>query len=362
VQKKKLAYIIPSLEVGGAEVALMSAVSELNKNFDFKLICLGNCNPNLLVGLSENERKNIVVFKRFPFSYFYALFYVLKFKSNIVVTSLWKATPIGILAKLFRPQIKFVEFIHNSVYFHFFDKLFTKLALKSADVVFCDSTSARNFIEKQGVKKSIEIISFLRFQSPKQLHFKQSVSLKALFIGRFHEQKRIDRLVLLVKKLVDAGLYFQVDLFGRDDGAMNLVKALIKEKGLEKNIFLKGEIATDKVQGLFPDYDFYFQTSEVEGMAMSVVEAMQHGLICVLTNVGEICNYAKNGENAVVISDDFDLTKTVEQVKAICSNINLANTISENAYLTFAERKKFANSLVEKLNSWTYAKKTSYCN
>jgi len=351
MQKKKLVYIIPSLEVGGAEVAVISAVSALNENFNFKLICLGRCNPNLVGNLSESEKKNIVVFKRFFFNYFQALFYVLKFKPNIVVTSLWKAVPIGVLAKLIKPKTKHIEFIHNTVYFHFFDKYFTKLALKRADVVFCDSVSAKKFIEKQGVKKPIEIISFLRFQSSEQRMVKQSISLKALFIGRFHEQKRIDRLVVLVRKLKDAGLNFEVDLFGRDDGTIELVKALIKKNQLEKNIFLKGEIASNKVQDLFSSYDFYFQTSEVEGMAMSVVEAMQHGLICVLTNVGEIRNYAKNEENAVIINDDFNLEATIDQLSKIANDISLANKISENAYLTFSNKKDFADSLIETINN-----------
>jgi len=353
--KQKLAYIVSSLGVGGVEVALMSAVPELNKNFDFKLICLGSYNPDFLIGLSESERNNMIVFRGFPFNYFKALFYILKFEPNIIITSLWKATPIGILTKLIKSKIKYVEFIHSSVYFHSFDKLFTKLALKSADAVFCDSASAKAFVEMQGCRKPIEIISFLRFQSPTQWQPKQHVSLKALYVGRFNEYKRIDRLVLLAKKLVDSGLHFQVDLYGRNDGTMDLIKSLIKENQLETTVFLKGEIVSDKVQGLFSGYDFYFQTSDVEGMAMSVVEAMQHGLICVVTNVGEIRNYAGNGYNAVVIDEDFNLTTTVEQIKEICNNLQLANTISKNARLTFAGQEDFANSLIKALNNNIHA-------
>lgn len=345
-------YIISALGVGGVEVALLSAIPELNRQFNFRLICLNSHNPSFLAGLTEEERRNIFVFKGFPFNYIRALYYVLKFKPDIVVTSLWKAAPIGILTKLFQSKTKYVEFIHNSIYFHSFDKFFTKLALKSADVVFCDSTSAKTFIETQKYRKPIETISFLRFQSPKQWQPKQHVALKSLYIGRFHKQKRIDRLVLLVKKIVDSGLHFQVDLYGRDDGTMDLIKAAIKENQLEMNIFLKGEIDSDKVQDLFANYDFYFQTSEVEGMAMSVVEAMQHGLICVVTNVGEIRNYAKNGYNAIVINEDFNLKTTVVQIKEVCNNLNLANIISQNAYLSFVDRKDFANSLTETLNKY----------
>ena len=347
--RKKLIYIIPSLGVGGAELALLSAIPELNRRFDFRVICLSSFSLNFLGGLSEEECSNILTFKRFPFNYFRALCYSLKFNPDIIITSLWKAAPLGVIAKLFMSKIKYIEFIHSSIYFHFFDKIFTKLAIKCSDVVFCDSVSAKTFVEKENFFKPIEVISFLRFHSPKQWHPKSHISLKALFLGRFHEQKRIDRLVLLVKKLKDSGLYFQVDLYGRDDGVMGFAKNLIKENNLESNIFLKGEVTSDKVQCLFTNYDFYFQTSDVEGMAMSVVEAMQHGLICVVTNVGEIRNYAKNGINAIVIRDDFDFSITVNQLINIANDIDLANKISRNAHLTFVDNKDFANSLIENL-------------
>ena len=346
----KVLYVIQHFGVGGAEVALLSAIPELNRQFNFRLVCLSPVNPSFIARLSAEERNNIIVFKGFPFNYLKALFYILKFKPDIVITSLWKAVTMGVLTKLIKPRTKYVEFIHSSVYFHLLDRLFTKLALKSADVVFCDSASAKTFIEKQGYKRSIEIISFLRFQSLKQWQPKQNISLKALYVGRFNECKRIDRLVLLLKELVDSGLHFQIDLYGGDDGTMDSIKTLIKKNQLEKNIFIKGEVASDEVQGLFADYDFYFQTSEVEGMAMSVVEAMQHGLIGVVTNVGEIRNYAKNGNNAIIINEDFDLITVVGQLKEVCNNLDLANTISRNAYLTFANRKNFVNSLTETLN------------
>ena len=348
MQKKKLTYIIPSLGIGGAEVALLSAIPELNRIFNFKLICF-HINPDFIVGLSDQDRDNIICFSGFPFNYIRSFCYILKFRPDIVISSLWKAAILAVLVKVCRRKTKYIEFIHSSTFFHSFDKLFTKFAIKHSDDVFCDSDSAEKFVEEQGFKKKIKVISFLRFQSPQQWQPKPYISLKALYVGRFDKNKRIDRLVLLVKKLVDSGLHFSVDLYGRDGGTMEQSKTLIKENQLEQHIFIKDEIASDKVQGLFSIYDFYFQTSDVEGMAMSVVEAMQHGLICVITNVGEIRNYAKNGKNAVVISDDFNIMETAEQLKDIVNDINRANKISQNAYLTFVGQKKFVNSLIDNL-------------
>jgi glycosyltransferase involved in cell wall biosynthesis len=346
---KKLVYIIPSLGIGGAEVALLSAIPALNKACNFRLVCLSKYDLSVVSALSENERQIIITFHGFLFNYVRAFFFILRFNPDILVTSLWKAAVLGIGVKLFRRRTKYVEFVHNSTYFHFLDRVVTKSAIQCSNVVFCDSTSAKEFIKKQYINKPVHVISFLRFSSPAVWTPKATVRLNALYIGRFHEQKRMDLLVLLVKIFVDNGLPFKVDLFGRDDGSMNLVKNLISSYQLENHVFIKGEVAANQIKDLFPQYDFYFQTSAVEGMAMSVVEAMQHGLICVLTNVGEIRNYATSRENAIVIEDISDLSDVVAQVKKVTADVNYANHISQNAYRQFASKDSFANSIVATL-------------
>jgi glycosyltransferase involved in cell wall biosynthesis len=346
---KKLTYIIPSLGVGGAEVALLSAIPALSKAFDFKLICLKKYDASFVSDLSENERQNIITFHGFLLNYVKAFLFILRFNPDILVTSLWKAAILGIAVKLFRRSVKYVEFIHSSTYFHFLDKLFTKLSIQSSDAVFCDSLSAKEFAEKQFLKKPIYIISFLRLPPPATWSPKAKIALRAAYVGRFHEQKRVDSLIFLVKTFVDNGLPFEVDLFGRDDGSMSLAKNLISSYHLERYVFIKGEVPANEIGKLLPQYDFYFQTSAVEGMAMSVVEAMQHGLICVLTNVGEIQRYAKNKENAIIIEAMSDLSEAVEQVKKVAADIRYANYISKNAYLQFATKESFANSIVATL-------------
>lgn len=349
---KKVIYIIQSLGTGGAEVALLSAIQSLNNSFDFKLICLSKYNTKAVEDLTERERQNIVTFVGLPLNYLRALWFIVRYKPDIVISSLWKGAVLGLMTKCVKPKIKYVEFIHNSTFFHFLDKAFTWCAVKVADVLFCDSTSSKIFISKYAPSKSIRTISFLRFKSPKGIETKNEIKLKALYIGRFHEQKRIDRLVLLIKKLSDIGLFFEVDLYGRDDGTMDSIKQLIVKNNLEKNIRIKGEIASNKIKELFQHYNYYFQTSEVEGMAMSVVEAMQHGLVSIVTNVGEIKNYARNGENAITISEPFEnnIENAIKQIKKSTTDLEFYNELSKNAFLEFATKEEFCDSLVETLS------------
>jgi glycosyltransferase involved in cell wall biosynthesis len=46
-------------------------------------------------------------------------------------------------------------------------------------------------------------------------------------------------------------------------------------------------------------------------MAMSVVEAMQMGLVPVVTAVGEIASYCRQGDNSVVVESDQQAIETI---------------------------------------------------
>jgi glycosyltransferase involved in cell wall biosynthesis len=63
-------------------------------------------------------------------------------------------------------------------------------------------------------------------------------------------------------------------------------------------------------------HSFYLQTSAVEGMALSVVEAMQLGLVPVVTGVGEIGRYCTDGQNCVLVDDDECAVKRICELLA----------------------------------------------
>jgi glycosyltransferase involved in cell wall biosynthesis len=179
--------------------------------------------------------------------------------------------------------------------------------------------------------------------------------LKAMFLGRFSEQKRIDRIIEMVWIFHNNGLKFEVDLFGRDNWTMDFVKQKVKDLWLENFIKFIWEISPNEVYNIFPNYDFYFQTSKFEWTAMSVMEAMQYWLICVVTNVWDIKNYCQDGKNSILIDgnlenfDESNLLSVITQLKKITTDINFANKLSKNAYLTWKNQKPFSESFLKAL-------------
>ncbi len=74
--------------------------------------------------------------------------------------------------------------------------------------------------------------------------------------------------------------------------------------GLSSAVRFTGGMDRAAISAIARDSSFYLQTSQLEGMAVSVVEAMQLGLVPVVTPVGEISRYCLDGKNSVLVSDD----------------------------------------------------------
>ena len=106
-------------------------------------------------------------------------------------------------------------------------------------------------------------------------------------------------------------------LIGPDGGLHDEVRADIAARGLDHAITLTGPLTSAEIASHAARASFYVQTSHYEGMALSVMEAMQAGLVPVITPAGEIARYTTDGENAVWIppeaSPDDDLA-TVERI------------------------------------------------
>jgi glycosyltransferase involved in cell wall biosynthesis len=80
-----------------------------------------------------------------------------------------------------------------------------------------------------------------------------------------------------------------------------------------------------------------------EGMAMSVVEAMQLGLVPIVTPVGEPARYCRNMENAVIFSD-FD--QAVDEVCRLIDEPELYAKVSRAAVATWTDAPIYADDFV----------------
>ena len=117
-----------------------------------------------------------------------------------------------------------------------------------------------------------------------------------LFMGRMGERKGVYDLIPAA-----AALEIPFDLFLYGDGEVAQVNRLIAEKGLEQHIHVSGWVAHDQVGPLYDRADILVLPSYAEGLPMSVLEGLSHGLPVIATRVGGIPEAVEQTVNGLLV-------------------------------------------------------------
>ena len=358
-KKKRLVYILHDIAIGGVEVALLSALPRLAEEYELKVIVLGTIDPTLIAHYTIEQKS---VFQPFSYPlYTYPLHIntivktIVRFKPDYLICSLWRSLMIGVLVKRRYKEVKFFTFIHSVSYFHALSKYFTIQAIKKSDVVLTDSASTFQFVNANfDLKCPVRRVSFMTHPSTTFIERKfppQNKPISFLFMGRVDKLKNLSAVIKLMAFLRTKGYDVTLDIYGRKENAYTEVSALVAQLDLDSFVMFKGEIEPTKKFNLFSHYDFYIQLSAVEGMAMSVAEAMQSGLPCIVSPVGEIPNYSEDGVSAVFIDiwDEAQWLPSLQKVEEVIKDASLYQRLSKNCWNNFQGRKVYSESLIENI-------------
>ena len=133
-----------------------------------------------------------------------------------------------------------------------------------------------------------------------------------LFLGRLDANKSPDVLlrasVKVVRRHPDVAIRFG------GDGDVERYRMLAKELGVESNCEFLGWVGDREKERLFARSGIYCLPSKSEGMPMSVLEAMAHGLATIATPVGGVPQIIEDGTDGflVPVDDESDLSKTLD--------------------------------------------------
>jgi glycosyltransferase involved in cell wall biosynthesis len=356
LKKIKLLYILHDIQVGGVEVALVSAIPTLMINFDLRIVVLGKIDPKMVRHLSDKEQPCFHSFDypllSYPLAIFRIIWYILGERPDIIVCSLWRASLAGVIAKKLNPKLRFVSFIHSTTFFHKLDEFFTKAAIRNSDYIFVDSDATSHFVRSTYQQAPpTSVISFFIEKSPRyKINMPlSSREIRFISLGRICKVKNLPLALEAISYLRSRCLNVHLDLYGRDDGMLKQILQLITANNLQPFVKYRGELNADQKRKVFSENHFLIQLSSNEGMAMSVVEAMQNGLVCFVTPVGEISNYAEDMRTAVFanIWHKKEWQKSLEKVENVIRDPVLYENISRNSFQHFQSVKTYSESLSE---------------
>lgn len=272
-----------------------------------------------------------------------SVYRILKWKPDILIVSLWRSCIVGILVKIFRPRLRLVLFLHLPRHAHVADALLTNAVRSLASAIWADSveTFARR-LPGLAEEKGGKIISFVA----QRLQRFGDALLQPTFIfwGRIHSRKGLLRAVKIFSsvRLIYPDASFII--VGPDGGDIKRLSALIKEMGLHDAVSIRGSLDLCDIIRLAQEASFYLQTSEAEGMAMSVVEAMQLGLVPIVTPVGEIANYCRHNRNALIVRCDDD---AVSDILSILNDRERYERLRNAAIATWKDAPLYADSVLQ---------------
>jgi glycosyltransferase involved in cell wall biosynthesis len=290
----RVIHVIPYFGIGGVERAAETMQDIKVQDLSFNVIPIFGKVP---VG-SKWTLWN-------PFHYLKTVGRIYREAPNILIVSLWRSCIVGLFLKLFMTRLHLVLFLHYPRDVHFLDRILTHLASAVSSEIWTDSSETlMQRVSVHHVQKA-RVISFLT-QHLTPRHKRQSGN-HFVFWGRLSPQKDLLRAIRLfanvhrIAKLKDIKFY----IIGPDAGELKRLMEAVSQYEVGDNVIFLGEKSLQEIRRISGIATFYLQTSLCEGMALSVVESMQLGLIPVVTPVGEIKHYAKDKENAILIKDDY---------------------------------------------------------
>ena len=161
--------------------------------------------------------------------------------------------------------------------------------------------------------------------------------LRLAFLGRIVQRKGLFDLLEVIAELKSQGIDVHLEIGG--DGEVAYLKRTLQKLGLAQQVQYLGWIGTNEKESLFRRVDAYVLPSYAEGMPMSVLEAMAHGLPVVSTNVGGIPDLIDHDITGLLISPG-DKVALHSAIKRLVLDPKLIIRLGEKAYERVMEHNK----------------------
>lgn len=332
--KKKLLIFGYTMEMGGAEKALLDTLKYLNDKCEIDLYLLEK-KGNLLDEIPENI--NVYQMKNNFFTY--VLFRFIPFYRKMVVNKIANKKDYGYAfgymegrcctwVSDIEKNIKKYGWIHNDVFK--FDIGITDKEAKNSynnlDKVICVSNESKeNFCKKYNIVPSkVDVI--YNYINEKEILEKADAfpvdNKKITFVNvaKMRDQKRQDRLVMAAKVLKEKGYDFEIQLIG-DGPNLEKIKNMVYNYNLEDRVKVLG-LQTNPYPYI-KNAGYFILSSFMEGYGIVIKEALLLKKRIITTDVVGPREILENGKYGVIIpNDDNSIATIMEDVLENSDNYN----------------------------------------
>jgi glycosyltransferase involved in cell wall biosynthesis len=299
-QRPVIVYVINSFDQGGAEAGLVALVKGgLFANCRLRIVALARGNGGLETQLCEVGHKPKILIDRvrmrtrdMPGTLARLWRFIGKSRPHIVIASLPQANLLARLCVLFRKQVTFVSFEHNS---HLAKRIYEvgyRLTSWRVDWLFADAASTMKIAGERLYRRTPEkqtIVPLVSFVSAanRSYAFTSNKPFHVVNAARFTSTKNQAALIEAVAILSQSNRDVALTLYG-DGPEREACQALAARLGIASRVHFPGFV---------PDWpgkpaDLFVLTSKHEGLCIVVLEAMHAGIPVAAPMIGGLRDYA----------------------------------------------------------------------
>ncbi len=146
--------------------------------------------------------------------------------------------------------------------------------------------------------------------------------IRILSSGVFFPYRNYETQLMIVEKLLSEGIDVHLDIIGSTD--LNVVysdkiKSLVKEKSLQQNVSIHGQVDESTFMSLHEDADIFIFINIDQSWGLAVFEAMSCGLPVIVSKSVGATEILSDGENAIFVNP-VDVDAIVRKITMLMNN------------------------------------------
>lgn len=195
--------------------------------------------------------------------------------------------------------------IHR-ILFRIFRKLFCQFVWRTAEKIICHSRASLSFMQNsiKGEKIKKKLL-FLPIGVNTNIFYpinvkKENFDLRIISVGRLIDHKDYPTLIKAVSYLIkQKNINIKLTIIGRGLLKSSLSK-MIKNLDLNNNVFIIDRVPFQEINKYYSENEIFILPSVRESVGAVVLETMACGLPVILSNVGGMTDFVKNGKNGYI--------------------------------------------------------------
>jgi len=210
----------------------------------------------------------------------------------------------------------------------------------SAQILLPISKDIRNkLISIYGIEKSKIHLSYLGVTNRAAYStFNQDRFLKIVSCSNIYGLKRV-HLIYEILTNINSDIEIIWTHIGYGELAEKLADMINKNKRDNIEVRLLGQKSQSEIRDIYRDnyFDFFINTSQFEGLPVSIMEAFSFGIPAIATNVGGT-NEIVNEKNGMLIDSNFDIKKVAFSIGKLFTDQCDLRKLRIQAYNTWKEK------------------------